>query len=67
MYVRLCVHNTGNALVGPSMRSFMRTNETDTPRSAQKIVKMFHFRNLMFLMDRNSHYYMYLENRQQNF
>ena len=43
MYVRLCVHNTGNALVGPSMCSFMRTNETDTPRSAQQFVKMFHF------------------------
>ena len=26
MYVRLCVHYTGNALVGPSMCSFMRTN-----------------------------------------
>ena len=26
MYVRLCIHYTGNALVGPSMCSFMRTN-----------------------------------------
>ena len=43
MYVRLCVHNTGNALVGPSMHSFMRTNETNTPRSAQQFVKMLHF------------------------
>ena len=49
-------------------------------RSAQQFVKMFHFdskqyivfsfeilRNLMFLIDRNSHYYMYLENRRQVF
>ena len=40
IHVRLCVHITGNALVGPSMCSFMRT---DTPRSAQQFVKMFHF------------------------
>ena len=46
MYVRLCVHNTGNALVGPSMCSFMRTNETDTPRLAQQFVKMFHFEEI---------------------
>ena len=26
MYVRLCVHYIGNALVGPSMCSLMRTN-----------------------------------------
>ena len=31
------------ALVGPSMCSFMRTNETNTLRSAQQFVKMFHF------------------------
>ena len=48
MYVRLCVYNTGNALVGPSMCSFMRTNETDTPRSAQQFVKMLHFEEFDF-------------------
>ena len=42
MYVRLCVHNTDNALAGPSMCSFMKTNKTETPRSAQQFVKMFY-------------------------
>ena len=33
-------------------------------RSAQQfVVKMFHFEEFDVLIDRNSHYYMYLENR----
>ena len=37
------------------------------PRSAQQFVKMFHFMEFDVLIDRNSHNYMYLENRWQVF
>ena len=38
----MCVHYTGNTLVGPSMYSFMRTNR-QAAIAAQQFVKMFHF------------------------
>ena len=43
------------------MCSFMRTNETDDRLNS--LLKCSILRNLMFLVDRNSHYYMYLENK----
>ena len=58
MYVRLCVHYTGNAVVGPSMCSFMRTNS---------LLHCSIFEEFDVLIDNNSHYYMYLENRRHVF
>ena len=43
LFLGTCMYVCAYIIVGPSMRSFMRTNETDTPRSAQQFVKMFHF------------------------
>ena len=61
MYVRLCVHYTGNALVGPSMDKQTRRDRLNS------LLKCSDFEELIFLIDRNCHYYMYLENRWQVF
>ena len=65
MYVRLCVHYTGNALVGPHVQ-FLEDKQTRRDR-LNSLLKCSILRNLMFLIDRNSHYYMYLKNRRQVF
>ena len=63
MYVRLCVHYTGNAFVGPSMSEDKQTHRDQL----NSLLKCAILRNLIFLIDRNSHFYMYLENRRQVF
>ena len=66
MYVRLCIHYSGNTLVGPSMCSSITTSMTRRGQ-LNSLLKCSILRNLMVLIDRNSHYYMYLENRRQVF
>ena len=39
LFLGMCVHNTGNALIGPSMCSFNRHAEIDST----VCLKMFHF------------------------
>ena len=51
----MSVHYSGNALVGPSMCSFMTTSMTRRGQ-LNSLLKFSIFRNLMVLIDRNSHY-----------
>ena len=61
MYVRLCVHYTGNALVRPPKDKQTRRDQLNS------LLKCSTLRNLMFFIDRNSHFYMYFENLWQVF
>ena len=54
--VRLCVHYTVNAFVGPSMQ-FYEDKQTRRDR-LNSLLKCSISRNLMFLIDRNGHYNM---------
>ena len=43
LFLGTCMYVCAYIIPVMPMCSFMRTNETDKPRSAQQFVKMFHF------------------------